>query len=101
MLQEKFIPDDDLPTYLQKMADTGTYGDHICLEKLANILECKIRVVHADTQDVFIGNKEDTLLLGFIPELQHYTSLEFRLKILFSDRFSCISFKLNYIQYIS
>lgn len=77
-----FIPDDDLPAYLNKMADSGTYGDHICLEKLAEILECKIRVVHADVEDVLIGTAEDTLLLGFIPELQHYTSLEYRLEIL-------------------
>ncbi|CAG2222933.1 unnamed protein product [Mytilus edulis] len=73
----KFFQTMTCPLICKKWQTPELMGTIFAL-KLANILECKFRVVHADTQDVFIGNKEDTLLLGFIQKLQHYTSLEFR-----------------------
>lgn len=84
MLQDKktelagFITDADLPAYLDNLAKSGTYGDHICLEQLSKILECRFRVIHGDGRDVLIGDTdlEDLVVIGFIAEMEHYTSLE-------------------------
>ncbi|KAH3800974.1 hypothetical protein DPMN_154618 [Dreissena polymorpha] len=65
--------------YLRDMKTNGTYADHIILQALSDMLGITIRVVHADTADVALNPNDSTasqLLLGYLPHIQHYVSLE-------------------------
>lgn len=67
----------DVDTYLQEMNKEGTYADHVCLQALCDMLKCSILVVHSETADVTLSpEKSPTLVLGYLPELKHYLSLE-------------------------
>lgn len=59
------------------MEKDGTYADHVALYSLSNTLGVTIKVVHAESPDVVIGNHgNECLVIGYIPEISHYVSLE-------------------------
>lgn len=67
-----------LHIYLQAMRKDGTYADHVCLQALSNMLSAEIKVVQAE-DDVILyptGISTCTLVIGYLPELKHYVSLQ-------------------------
>ena len=73
----KFVPNNDLPSYLADMQRDGTWGDHIVLYSLANALGRTIRVVSSvgGYQDIMAPHHSAPILLGHVSE-KHYLSLE-------------------------
>ena len=81
-----FVDQKEYPTwteYLQKMAQDGTWGDHLILEAAARHLNCVIHIISSHPEfDVKIEPDSNSttcdvaeLLLGHIYEY-HYVSLE-------------------------
>lgn len=67
----------DLETYINNMQKDGTYADHIVLLSLSKVLGHTIKIVHAERPDVRVGDYgRDCLVLGYLPEIKHYVSLE-------------------------
>lgn len=69
----------DLTQYIENMSNNGTYADHVCLQNMCKALSCKITVVHGDTPDISIGDGDSnipTLVIGYIPDIEHYVSLQ-------------------------
>lgn len=69
----------DVDTYLENMGRDGTYADHICMQALSKMMSCKLQVVQADLDDIFLcptNRATSTLILGYLPQMQHYVSLE-------------------------
>ena len=75
------MPNNDLDTYLRKMSEDRTWGDHIILVALANALAKTIRVVTSHEGDCYevvveANNQQGApILLGHLTE-NHYVSLE-------------------------
>ena len=67
----------DLDTYLEEMEVDGTYADHVCINAISKMLPCTMLLVQADHPDTTIGSSSPpTLVLGYLPEMKHYVSLE-------------------------
>ena len=70
------------PSYLEKMAKKGTWGDNVILSAAANHFNTPIRVISSlpDREDIIINphsqvyHGADTLVLGHVHE-EHYVSL--------------------------
>ncbi|XP_068730860.1 uncharacterized protein [Montipora capricornis] len=76
----KFVPNNDLSSYLTDMSRDGTWGDHIVLVALAHALSRKVVVVSSlvDSQNVVVepdNHHGEPILLGHLSEI-HYVSLE-------------------------
>jgi len=69
-----------IDSYLQDMRCNGTYADHICLQNVSKMLSLDVLIIHADLPDVRLsptaGLANGILTMGYIPESQHYVSLE-------------------------
>ncbi|XP_045195926.1 uncharacterized protein LOC123551226 [Mercenaria mercenaria] len=67
-----------MDSYLHGMRLNGTYADHICLQSLCKMLSMDILVVNSgdDIRLQPTGTSSKTLVLGHLPDLQHYVSLE-------------------------
>lgn len=61
------------------MSRNSTYTDHIYIQALSEMLSCNIHVVNTY---IVLGSQADgthnwcTLVLGYMPDIQHYVSLE-------------------------
>lgn len=59
------------------MEKDSTYADHFALYSLSKALGLTIKVVQAESPDVVTGNYGNQyLVIGYIPEISHYVSLE-------------------------
>ena len=76
-----YVDNNDLQGYLRKMSKQGTWGDHLTILALANVLQRNIWIVSSsrDNGDHIVietGNTDgDPLLLGYVSNT-HYVSLE-------------------------
>lgn len=78
-LEPFIVNDDDFNQYLDRMSRNGTYVDHVCVQNASTALGWNITVVHTEEPNIqIVNNGADvpTLVLGYIPELAHYVSLE-------------------------
>ncbi|XP_060601750.1 uncharacterized protein LOC132754991 [Ruditapes philippinarum] len=59
------------------MGMNGTYADHLCISVTSKVLSSTIQIIQADNPDVREGTcHTSVLVVGYLPELQHYVSLE-------------------------
>lgn len=74
---EQFLTS-DFASYIAQMAKNGTYADHVCLLNTCKMLSCNLQIVHAETPDINLGAGigHPTFVLGYLPGIQHYVSLE-------------------------
>lgn len=73
----KFVSEQKLVDYVINLRKLGTYADHICVEYMSRMLKLNMKIV-TETSEINFGqykNKE-TLILGYISEMQHYISLK-------------------------
>lgn len=71
------MPDIDLGSHVTNLAIDGTYADHIDVECMAAMLELRVRIVQPSTDTIAgVQVQGPELVLGFIPNLKHYVSLE-------------------------
>lgn len=65
-------------TYANNMAKDGTYADHVLIHVISKFLKKPIKVVRAEGPDADVGvqNTDQRLVLGYIPDIKHYVSLE-------------------------
>ena len=76
----KYVPNNDLSSYLTDMSGDGFWGDHIVLVVLAHALSRTVVVVSSlvDSQNVVVepdNHHGEPILLGHLSEI-HYVSLE-------------------------
>jgi len=70
-----------LEQYVDSLHHDGEYADHVCIQQFSNMTGLAIRIVHADDEDVLItpvvqSSTPAILSVGYLPNLQHYVSLE-------------------------
>jgi hypothetical protein len=64
------------------MSDGHITFNTFLIQALNEMLSCNIHVVHTDQPDIVVGARADgtqngyTLVLGYMPDIQHYVSLE-------------------------
>ena len=67
----------DLNTYIDQMSRDSTYADHPVVQTVSRMLQVQIRIIQAASADIQIGDGSGAiLLLGYLPELEHYVSIE-------------------------
>ena len=70
---------DSVDTYLERMGHDGTYADHVCIQALSRLLRCKIHIVQSHHPDIVLSpleNPRASLVIGYLPQIKHYVSLE-------------------------
>ncbi len=74
---EGFLSETDMDTYVSALSKDGTYADNLSIAALCETLSCKVKIISA-TSKINMGNASASLelTLGYIPEIQHYVSLE-------------------------
>ena len=73
----QFLPDDQtLESYIKGMKTIGQYADHMAIEAMCLALPCRVRILQNDSPDTLIGTEGPQLVVGYLPQLQHYVSLE-------------------------
>lgn len=65
---------DSIDNYILKMSQSGTYADHIVIQSCSKVLKRTIHIVE-EGGDHMIGEYDDTVLLGYLPDMEHYVSI--------------------------
>ncbi len=69
--------DSPLEDYLSGMAKPGSYGDHVILQCIRELLGCQIKVIQLGIADSVVGrlDSEHVLHVGYMADIQHYVSV--------------------------
>ena len=70
---------ENVDTYLERMGHDATYTDHVCIQALSRLLRCKIQIVQSQHLDIVLRpleNPRANLVIGYLPQINHYVSLE-------------------------
>ena len=99
-----YVESNDLQGYFRKMSNQGTWGDHLTILALANVLQRNIWIVlssrdNGDNIVIETGNTDGDPLLRSYVSNTHYVSLEPSRELAAIEGMTLINFQLGGILY--
>ena len=71
---------ENVDSYLERMGHGGTNAEYVCIQALSlRLLRCKIQIVQSQHPHIVpspLENPRANLVIGYLPQIKHYVSLE-------------------------